>query len=683
MIQPSDVRELRRVQPKNASRLVATAITKLEMISLDAKLSAQDSHRTTLNCIRILTRMIPFLLEDLSSSSSNNNNDTNGHSKTDGSSSSLKTAQDKFPDAFFWEPSEIHKVPHGKRLLDSIGRLMFLHGFTTSYEPSKDANPDFSILWSIDQNPELDSNRSEVIGLLLACFSQTLYHDLSTTPNVRAPMSDNIWLKSCRQIDNSIPRAHEFCHSILDIAATYDPSGWSSKIPLFGSGYANEVRQNLLKIGIQVLLVLLDFNESPDPKNIFHQSLLLLGSDSGSVSAKAESASNENNKSSKSTKSAEEIGVETKKRYSVMFEGVLRLLLLSTNPRSGAYQSSGNSPSTYHVEVLVLLWKLLDEVPSFRKYILSRDDVVKLLHPLTNLMWELRHSKANVGVIYMCTFIFLLLSGEREFGLRLNAHIDTSMVHFTGGPTVTGCNYADLVVIVLHKLVVDGERERLESLFNCFMTIISNISPYIKSFSNVSSTRLLNLFDIFSQPRFLFAAENNHQYISFLLDTFNNIIQYQFEGNSSLVYGIIRDHKLFDRLAALKVPTPTVNEASSANGTHHGFVPTDAWLNSWKQRLPIHTIYRMLDALRPRVESFCAERDGNVDEHAILTLIKETTLVGLLPVPHPIVVRKYQPNHLTSKWFCTFIWGVIFLSSPNPMWDANSVKLFHVTITRQ
>jgi frataxin-like iron-binding protein CyaY len=35
--------------------------------------------------------------------------------------------------------------------------------------------------------------------------------------------------------------------------------------------------------------------------------------------------------------------------------------------------------------------------------------------------------------------------------------------------------------------------------------------------------------------------------------------------------------------------------------------------------------------------------------------------VGLLPVPHPIVIRKYQANAYTNVWFSAYLWGVIFL----------------------
>ena len=34
------------------------------------------------------------------------------------------------------------------------------------------------------------------------------------------------------------------------------------------------------------------------------------------------------------------------------------------------------------------------------------------------------------------------------------------------------------------------------------------------------------------------------------------------------------------------------------------------------------------------------------------------SMVGLLPVPHAIVVRKYQPNTFTSLWFTAFYGGL-------------------------
>ncbi len=59
--------------------------------------------------------------------------------------------------------------------------------------------------------------------------------------------------------------------------------------------------------------------------------------------------------------------------------------------------------------------------------------------------------------------------------------------------------------------------------------------------------------------------------------------------------------------------------------------------------------------------------------------LQHGTLVGLLPVPHPILIRKYQPNPGTAMWFRTYMWGVIYLRNTDPpIWYDTDVKLFEI-----
>ena len=68
-----------------------------------------------------------------------------------------------------------------------------------------------------------------------------------------------------------------------------------------------------------------------------------------------------------------------------------------------------------------------------------------------------------------------------------------------------------------------------------------------------------------------------------------------------------------------------------------------------------------------------------MDEIAVLEFVRRTTMVGLLPVPHPIVIRKYQPNRYTCLWFTAFLWGTIFMHENQPaLFDGRSVSLFMV-----
>lgn len=443
------------------------------------------------------------------------------------------------------------------------------------------------------------------------------------------------------------------------------------------------------------------------------------------------------------------------------------------------------------------------------------------------------------------TNLFLSL-GERNFGVRLNkpytATVPMDIPVFTG-------THADLLITVFHKIIATGH-QRLQPLFDCLLTILVNVSPYLKTLSMVASVKLLHLLEAFSTPWFLLSAPSNHHLVFFLLEIFNNIIQYQFDGNSNLVYTIIRKRHVFHgmanlptdmagiakclsgrkvgkfnlppvrhrRLASntnhyakqiskseeeeedevdddedeededeLDVPhclpasileanadtqesdngketegsitalpaepgtlktslletpgitqmtereqahpvctdqTPTIDgtsdiapfgktntekssssspndheitEVTTPNKRNHRlavsqrgsirivpqpspevWTPTPEWIVSWRSKLPLQTIMRLLQVLVPQVEKICIDK-GLTDESEILKFLQHGTLVGLLPVPHPILIRKYQANSGTTAWFRTYIWGVIYLRNVEPaVWYDTEVKLFEI-----
>ena len=119
------------------------------------------------------------------------------------------------------------------------------------------------------------------------------------------------------------------------------------------------------------------------------------------------------------------------------------------------------------------------------------------------------------------------------------------------------------------------------------------------------------------------------------------------------------------------------------------FVPTQIWIDEVRSELPLATVLRLLKHLTPQVEDLSASgaahgltgilTSGGLEEKQVLEFIKETTMVGLLPVPHPILIRKYQPNKYTSLWFSAFMWGVIFMHNQRvPLFNGKKVKLFLV-----
>ena len=396
-----------------------------------------------------------------------------------------------------------------------------------------------------------------------------------------------------------------------------------------------------------------------------------------------------------------------------------------------------------HQELLILLWKTLEENPLFLDFILTRCDVCELVTPLCYLMYVSRRDSAQVGLIHICTFILLKLSGERSFGVGLNRPYRTKLP--CDLPLFSG-SHADLVSITLHKIIVNGSY-RLVPLYSCLLTIVSNFSPYWRSMSLVASVKLVNLFELFSSPKFLYSSEKAYRHLALLLEIFNNIIQYQYNGNQHLVYAIVRRKDAFGRLASLtlskavhqcnkafpnsqepeydadaeeaadRVAAMTLTDVDqsgkpavrapegqaaaeiaagaadvavreedaascppASRRTPGRFVPTEAWMAEIKASLPLETVNRLLSHLVPVVDDMCMRKNGVVDESEILEVFENITMVGLLPVPHAIVIRKYQQNQYTSIWFTAFLWGVIFLRSQKPpIFDRECIELFQVS----
>lgn len=101
-------------------------------------------------------------------------------------------------------------------------------------------------------------------------------------------------------------------------------------------------------------------------------------------------------------------------------------------------------------------------------YILRKDDFVDILYPMVHFMHEARKDNgtlccmgylfrklncflctAQLGMVHLCTFMLLLLSGEREFSIALNRPFNKKLLidisRFSG-------NYADYLILVRNDM---------------------------------------------------------------------------------------------------------------------------------------------------------------------------------------------------------------------------------------
>ncbi|KAG5310024.1 HID1 protein, partial [Acromyrmex insinuator] len=715
LIPAPEIRVLREEAPSNLATLCYKAVEKL-VKAVDSSCRTQREHQIVLNCCRLLTRLLPYIFED--------------------------------PDwkGFFWSSlpgkDDEESLPLAHSLLNALCDLLFCPDFTVA--ANRKSGPDKADeLQSIDsceyiweagvgfaysppRYPILDSNRTELLKLLLTCFSETMYNppmDLSITPNR--------WIEHLTSSENR--HALPMFTSLLNTVCAYDPVGYG--VPYNHLLFTDSL-EPLVDVALQILIVTLDHDttggipmeEGAVGDNLFINYLSRIHRDED---------------------------------FQFVLKGITRLL---NNPLMQTYLPNSTKKVHFHQELLVFFWKMCDYNKKFLYYVLKSSDVLEVLVPILYHLNDSRADQSRVGLMHIGVFILLLLSGERNFGVRLNkpytATVPMDIPVFTG-------THADLLVTVFHKIITTGH-QRLQPLFDCLLTILVNVSPYLKTLSMVASTKLLHLLEAFSTPWFLFSAPTNHHLVFFLLEIFNNIIQYQFDGNSNLVYTIIRKRQVFHALANLPsdcntiakslskrqrrhMPASTSNEnkfkfknninllnnmtekesahplspsvsidinklitnhseresktediaEESMNVTKNSvvpkggirvaeqtsnnnvnnvnqWVPSSDWVYQWKSKLPLQTIMRLLQVLVPQVEKICIDK-GLTDESEILKFLQHGTLVGLLPVPHPILIRRYQANPGTTAWFRTYMWGVIYLRNVEPpIWYDTDVKLFEI-----
>lgn len=748
IVTADDVRSLIRHRPNNIKTMFTQAVAQLYQVVETPYPVYFDQ---ALNCARILSRLLPILIENTSTNRTIKEMLWSRRKVKLPSKSGEEGGEAKDEEVQESEPLAVI-------LVNTIFHLLFLPDFTIEDPDVEFREEDINtmafkaaLMWapgvgslekSVTGSTQFDKNRIDVLRLMLACFCDSLF---------QAPDSYNscksYWLEVATSVDS--PYAEIVCYSLLNTILGYDPIGW-------GMPYSNLVSTDTAKLvmesSVQALVVLLDYGHPVTPSTE--------GTGMGVEQGDGINVSVSNKQSLPCVRpdDTEAKGfnvfrrilsnIEDPDQLNFIFQGFVRLFN-NAHQAASTYLPYSITRVGIEQELLVLLWKCLDEIPKLVPYILKHCDVTQLLVPTCYFLLEGRKDPSKVGLIYLCTFTLLKLSGERNFGVSLNKPYKLTLP--VDVPLFSG-THNDLLVITLHKLIVSGI-DKLSALYNCFLTIICNVSPYCKSLGTVASVKLVNLFQLFAAPKFLFAAEGNYMYLSMLLECFNNMIQYQYEGNGSLVYALLRRKETFESLATLTlesalskitasrtakqmlkaIKSPGKDKGTSSIGMEdsslHGqsshysrvkptelistkdvtrsngdpnslhnkealvaarapqivqssmgdgkFIPTETWIQLLKTELPLQTVMRLSKHLVPQVEELVAREQ--MDEGQVVAFLKQTTMVGLLPVPHPIVIRKYQANKFTCLWFTAFQWGVIFMNNQAlPLFDGRFIKLFTV-----
>ncbi|KAF8631409.1 hypothetical protein AX17_005087 [Amanita inopinata Kibby_2008] len=115
----------------------------------------------------------------------------------------------------------------------------------------------------------------------------------------------------------------------------------------------------------------------------------------------------------------------------------------------------------------------------------------------------------------------------------------------------------------------------------------------------------------------------------------------------------------------------------------NGFVPTQEWVSSWQQGLPLDIVMLVISELLPKVQELQASRKAD-STAAILDLLSTINLKHILPQAPPLSPRCFMWSDASIIWLTSLIWGEIYVRSVTPLgiWNATNVRLFYVKHTQ-
>ena len=213
-----------------------------------------------------------------------------------------------------------------------------------------------SVEKSVAYSTQYDNNRIDILRVLIAIFSDALYQ----SPSSYDPCA-SLWLEVATSVD--APYADIMFYSLINVVLGYDPMGWG--VP-YGNLVATDTLKNLMETAVHVLVILLDYGYPLRPSAA-----------GASVDDDAAAPSSLPLYVSPDDTEAQGFNVfrrllssiESPDELNFLFKGFSRLLN-NVHQAQCTYLPYSVTKIDVEQELLVLLWKCLEDIPKFMPYVL-------------------------------------------------------------------------------------------------------------------------------------------------------------------------------------------------------------------------------------------------------------------------------------------------------------------------
>ncbi|KAI1824680.1 high-temperature-induced dauer-formation protein-domain-containing protein [Xylaria intraflava] len=531
LFSPADIRRTRDRAIENLETLILALASRLFVLRHhpsfpDAEFAPE---RDALNCIRVLTRLLPYLYE----------------------ADSLQAWEDKF----FWGTrrkrtrqsaianevlfDEAHEdrqgtklpadefeeaKPLAEELIDTLIDLLFFSDLTVPRQPHGNPKVTYAIWQSgvgcntaLPTTKEFESNRCEILRLLLTLASQSMYMSPNLLPTKGTKALTYICTCPDKQVVLSV-----LC-SLLNTTLKYNPASW--RVPI-NTLIFKEPKEVLVTYTLQFLLVILlypipESSTGSTPKNYYRHFLGRL---------------------------------HRPQDFQFILDGMTRILNQPIQANT-LYLPGTQDAARFSPEIIMLFWEVTQCNKRFRSYLIdtqrSHDFVVLILFYAT----EYKLDASKQGVVRMCAFLLQTLSVEKNFGVNLNKPFSAQETL----PTVIRIpgfkgTFGDFLVQSIYNLITRSQGN-LSAIYPALLAVVHNVSAYLEGISSTTCTKLIHLFNSMSSPSFLLANDSNYVLLNSLMESINAIIEHQYEENPTFIYLVLKNRKRFEALRSFTLET--------------------------------------------------------------------------------------------------------------------------------
>ncbi|KAF2153199.1 hypothetical protein K461DRAFT_293477 [Myriangium duriaei CBS 260.36] len=686
----TDLRAMRddNVAFENLKTLVLRTVLQLIRLRKQVPSLSEENAQSgvmVLNCVRILTRVLPYIYELDESRRWEESTVSRPHdidfyvTYTKGASS-------------FMDPERTLI----EQLIDALLDLLFYTGFTLPWPESdtldrRKGQTSYG-LWqsgiacdtTVVSSKEFESRRTEIMRLLLTLESKSIY----VSPGEY--IDYEVHAVQCIVRHHDKRRVQSLLCSLFNTIIKYHPDSWLPFDPRNPQG--DSVRETHVKVCLHFLLINL-LNRAPwdegKEKNEFRLQFSYL---------------------------------HKPKHFQFLADGIFKILRrpleASANVLSMTQRSVGWTP-----EMIILQWEALF---TNRKYLHYVIDSGRALDLMVLLIFYAKESHME-GVGRVCIFCLQTLSAEPHFGELLNRPFEA---HDTLPMSIQVKNfhgkYADYFITSMLSLVEYNPAEANFWLVN-LTAIVRNVSAHVVGLARATSSKLVQTFARLAKPSVLLANEGNIVPLTHLLEAINSIIELHGPGheNDTVLYAVWRARQRFkglrqlslmdeDAISSLDLPSSGRSSAElprDGNGTEksRGKRPSEYKSSSAEfmgklADLPLHTPLALISLLEvehnptPAGEEDTAtpltssERPSMTEtrhssERSTPDVLRPIRELGKMPdlESHNVSTEGFRFHPSIAALYASYYWGLVVShdaqrvsGTGSGIWVGTDVKLFRV-----